>query len=290
MAIFLDNWRPRRSVLFMPASNRRAIAKASVLKCDAVIFDLEDSVSPIAQNEARENLLNLVKGKDFGHREIIIRVSSPESREYSHDITTAIECAPHAILIPKVESVAPINNLAAMLSYSGATDVDIWAMIETPRAIINLEAITTKAEKLTCLVVGPNDLARDSGILPTPDRAALVPWLMTIIAHGRANQLTLLDGVLNNFNDAERLRLECEQGATLGFDGKTLIHPAQIEAANRAFSPSEEQISRAKAIIDLFSNPENKGAGALNLNGEMVEILHFENAKNLLNYSDQLQS
>ena len=286
MVFYRKNWRPRRSILFMPASNSRALAKASTLDCDGVIFDLEDSVSAQEQDGARDNLREFVQGKDFGNRETIIRVSAAGDDNYSDDIAVAIECKPDAILLPMVENSGAICDLAAMLDYSGFDDITIWAMIETPRALVNLREICSSNDRLNGLVIGPNDLARETG---TSGRAPMLPWLMDILAHGRANGLAVLDGVYNNFKDDEGLKAECAQGSAMGFDGKTLIHPAQIEAANAAFSPSPSQIDRAQAIVDLFALPQNKAKNALQLNGEMVERLHLENAINLLALVEKLR-
>lgn len=259
-----------------------------MLDCDSVIFDLEDSVSAENQNLARENLLELVRGNKFGGKEVVIRVSSPDSSEYSQDVSTAIECTPDVILVPKVETPKALSSLSHMLEYSEAGHIRLWAMIETPKALLNLKSITAFDRNLDCLVVGPNDLARETGVRMEAGRQVMVPWLMDIIAYGRANGLAILDGVFNNFKDIDGLEKECQQGAAMGFDGKTLIHPAQIDAANRAFSPSEVDIKRAQEIVDLFSDPKNKGKGALQLDGEMVEELHFANARNLLEVAEKL--
>ena len=289
MVFYRKNWRPRRSILFMPASNSRALAKASALDCDGVIFDLEDSVSEQEQDGARDNLRELVQGKDFGNRETIIRVSAAGDDNYSDDIAVAIECKPDAILLPMVDTGRVIYDLAAMLDHSNLDDITIWAMIETPRALVNLREICASNDRLNGLVIGPNDLARETGTANVSGRAPMLPWLMDILAHGRANGLAVLDGVYNNFKDDEGLKAECAQGSAMGFDGKTLIHPAQIEAANAAFSPSSSQIDRAQAIVDLFALPQNKAKNALQLNGEMVERLHLENATNLLALVEKLR-
>jgi len=251
---------------------------------------LEDSVSVSEQARARGNLLQYVKGREFGGIETIIRVCASDSHEYSQDISTAIECRPNAILLPKVETPAAINDLRHMLDYCDLATTKIWAMIETPLALVNLKEITSANCGLEVLVVGPNDLARETGVAMMPGRHAMVPWLMDIIAHGRANGLGLLDGVFNKFRDKQGFLEECQQGALMGFDGKTLIHPAQINIANTAFSPSEHEISRARAIIELFSKPENAGKAALQLDGEMIEELHLEEAKLLVEMNDKFKT
>lgn len=289
MIIGSKNMRPRRSVLFIPASNSRALEKVSGFDCDGVIFDLEDSVSTSEQASARGNLLRQVKGREFEGIEMIIRVCASGTREYSQDISTAIECRPNAILLPKVETPAAINDLRHMLDYCDLATTKIWAMIETPLALVNLREISSCNSGLEVLVVGPNDLARETGVAMMPGRQSMVPWLMDIIAHGRANGLGILDGVFNKFRDEDGFLAECQQGAAMGFDGKTLIHPTQIETANRVFSPSEQEIIRAKRIVELFAKPENTDKNALQLDGEMVEKLHLEMAIGLLELNEKYQ-
>ncbi len=284
------NWRPRRSVLYMPGSNRRALTKAPSLDCDGVIFDLEDSVSRQDQDQARENLIELVRGRDFGGKETIIRVSALSSSDYLEDVATAIKCSPDAILLSMVESRQMLEDLSDRLQSSGAGDIGIWAMIESPLALVNLKEITSFGGNLECLAVGPNDLARETGVAMKKGREAMLPWLMDIVAHGRAYGLGLLDGVFNAFRDEEGFSEECRQGALMGFDGKTLIHPAQIEAANEAFSPDEADIAHARAVVDLFARQENQDNNALQLDGEMVERLHLGNAQKLLELLDRLRS
>lgn len=286
MIIGAKTMRLRRSVLFMPASNRSALGKASGFDCDSVIFDLEDSVSREEQENARLNLLELVKGADFGRLETIIRVCASETCEYSTDVLSAVECRPDAILLPKVETGAMISDLRQMLDYCGAGSIQIWAMIETPRGLVNLKEIASCKSGLEVLVVGPNDLARETGVAMVPGRRAMVPWMMDIIVHARANGLGVLDGVFNNFRDCEGFKIECRQGALMGFDGKTLIHPAQIDIANLVFSPTEDAIARALRIVSLFAEPENAGKSALQMDGEMVEVLHLNWAKQLLELND----
>jgi citrate lyase subunit beta/citryl-CoA lyase len=287
MVYYRKNWRTRRSVLFMPASNRRVLIKVHDLDCDGVIFDLEDSVSEEDQGEARENLLELVRGRDFGRKETIIRVSASGCSDYVSDIDVAVACEPNAILVPKVETADVLYDLSKRLDDLSVDDLDIWAMIETPRGIVNLKEIASVGGRLNCLVLGPNDLARETGVAMAQGRVAMLPWLMDVVVQGRSNALVLLDGVYNAFGDVDGLREECLQGVSMGFDGKTLIHPRQIDVANQIFSPGKEQIRRAEQIVDLFQKPENLHKNALQLDGEMVERLHFDNAKTLLEQVDR---
>ena len=283
-----EKFRFRRSALFMPASNARALEKARTLSCDTLIFDLEDAVADDALGTAHENLLTLVKGEEFGGRERVIRVSAYGSPTFSEDLAVALACQPDAILLPKVEqagTIAEVANLAGSdgpIPAPGLWTPAIWAMIETPMALLNLREICAASKRLSCLVVGPNDLAKATGTSMEQGRDAMLPWLMMIIAAARAHGQSVLDGVYNNFRDIDGLAAECAQGASMGFDGKTLIHPSQIDTANNAFGPSEKEIARAQAIVDAFSLPSADGKGAIQINGEMVERLHLAVAERLL--------
>lgn len=285
MVFITPDWRPRRSVLFVPASNLRAIGKSASLPADAVIFDLEDSVSAGEQDAARTNLVERVASGDFGRRERIVRVSAVGGPDFAGDFAAALACAPDAILLPKVEDARTIAAVAPLL---GDSPTRLWAMIESPRAIVDVAGIAGADPRLQCLVVGPNDLAKSTGVAMRPGRAAMVPWFMAVVAAARAGGLAVLDGVYNNFRDTEGFAAECMQGAELGFDGKTLIHPAQIEPANRAFSPAPDELDRARRIVAAYEDPANTGRGAISLDGEMIEPLHLESARQLLRALEQL--
>ena len=278
MALFGENWRPRRSALFVPASNERALGKAPSLDCDCLLFDLEDSVAPNERTRARGNLSTVERP---ANTEIVVRISQWGSDEADGDLEAALMCEPDAILLPKLESPDPLFALRERLGTSGPA---IWAMIESPAALLDLRYIVGCAKRtgLQCLIVGPNDLAKTTGVRPGTDRAELLPWLMQVVAAARAFGLVALDGVYNDFADADGFARQCEQGARMGFDGKTLIHPAQIDGANAAFLPPEHERERAKAIMAAFELPENDGKGAINMNGEMVERLHLDSARRLL--------
>ncbi len=279
--IAYPNWRPRRSVLFMPASNERALAKAPSLACDCLIFDLEDSVAGEAQEAARENLRTLVASGDFGTRERIVRVSSRETPEFEGDLAAALACSPDAILLPKLEDPRVLAEVAARLDAAGSP-ARLWAMIETPRAILDIAAIAAGGPRLAALVLGPNDLAKSTGVPMRSGRAAMLPWFMAVVLAARTHGLAILDGVYNDFRNEAGFTAECEQAADLGFDGKTLIHPAQIQTANVAFSPSEQEFARAEAIVTAFALAENAAKGAIQIDGEMVERLHLDAAQRLL--------
>ena len=266
MVFLTPDWRQRRSALFMPASNARAIAKARVLAADTLIFDLEDSVGPGEREAAHDNLRAWVAGGDFGHRERVIRTSAADSESFVGDLAVALECAPDAVLLPKVEDARTLALATVHLDRAGSP-VKLWAMIESPRALLAIAGIADASPRLACLVVGPNDMARTTGVAMRPGRAAMIPWFMTIIAAARANGLAVLDGVYNAFRDTEGFAAECAQAAELGFDGKTLIHPSQIDAANAAFTPSEAEYDRARRIVAAFADPANLGRGAISLDG-----------------------
>ncbi|MEO9336193.1 CoA ester lyase [Mesorhizobium sp. SB112] len=279
-------FRPRRSVLYIPASNEKALAKLESLACDCVIFDLEDAVAPSEKQAARDRLKALFSARKPG-REMIIRINALSGEWGAEDLTAAMECEPDGILLPKVDTARDILEAGDVLDDNDAPDsVRLWAMIETPKAMLNIGAIAElgrdPAARLACFVAGTNDLVKDTGILATPDRRYLVPWLMQMILAARAGGLEILDGVSNDFRDIDAFTKECTEAAAMGFDGKTLIHPAQIEPANRAFSPSNEAISEANDIVSAFALPENAGKGAISMNGRMVERLHLAQAEKLL--------
>lgn len=278
--------RPRRSVLYVPASNERALSKIATLACDAVILDLEDAVAPSEKVLARERLATFMKKRPTGP-EIIVRINSLAGEWGADDLALVASLQPDAILIPKVDTPRDILEAGDALDDAAAPEaMRLWAMIETPRALLNIGAIAElgrdPASRLACLVVGPNDIAKETGIRPGPDRRYLVPLLLQIIVAARAGGLAALDGVYNDFRDAEGFARECDEAVALGFDGKTLIHPGQIEPANQAFAPGEEALAEARAIAAAFALPENAGKGVIALQGKMVERLHLGQAEALL--------
>lgn len=277
--------RPLRSLLYMPASNARAMAKARSLDCDAVALDLEDAVAPESKADARAALVAETQAGGFGHRRLIARINAL-STPWGHDDIEALAAAPvEAILAPKVDDAADIETLSRAMDGAGfAPDVALWVMIETPRAVLALERIAacTATTRLRGFVLGLNDLAKDSGIAQLPGRAAFLPVLTMAVLAARAHGLIILDGVCNAIDDTARLEAECVQARDSGFDGKTLIHPAQLGACNIAFAPSESDIAEALGIVDAFAAPENAGKGAIRLNGKMVELLHLAQSQRLL--------
>lgn len=273
----------RRSVLSVPSINTRALEKLQTLSCDAVIFDLEDSVAPEKKAEARGHLRRLFLDKASPAFERIIRINPLSSPFGQDDMGLVVELQPDAVLLPKVEHVSDIEAVADHLSEAGmAGEPSIWAMIETPKGVLNAPMIAQADERLSCLVVGLNDLRKASGVLPEPGRAYLVPWLMQILLAGRAHGLDVIDSVFNDFRDAEAFEGECAQGRSMGFDGKMLIHPGQIEAANRSFAPAAEALREASDIVAAFAGPEAEHLNVITMNGKMVERLHLAEAEKLL--------
>ncbi|WP_293875219.1 MULTISPECIES: CoA ester lyase [unclassified Sphingomonas] len=271
----------RRSVLFMPASNPRAMAKARDLKCDAVILDLEDAVAPEAKDEARAAALAAAE-EGFGARACAVRINALDTSWGAAD-AAALAGAPGvaAVVVPKVASAAELSAVRALL---GADGPPLWAMIETCGAILRLAEIVAAGAGLELLIAGTNDLAKEMRCRPGADRAPLVPALAQMVIAARSAGLVVLDGVCNAIGDEARLTAECAQGAMLGFDGKTLIHPGQIAAANAAFGPSDEELAWARGVVAAFAAPEAAGKGAIRLDGAMVERLHLAEAERLLAY------
>jgi citrate lyase subunit beta/citryl-CoA lyase len=283
--------RPRRSVLYVPAANEKALAKVSSLACDCVVVDLEDSVAPAQKAAARERMRDFVAERGESGPEIVVRVNALSSEWGSADLLAAREARPDAILLPKVETARDILEANDVLDDADArASLWLWAMIETPRAMLNIGAIAAlgrdRGARLACLVAGTNDLVKETGVLATPDRRYLVPWLMQIVLAARAGGLDALDGVSNDFSDLDAFAAECGEGRNMGFDGKTLIHPAQIGPANTAFSPSADAIAEALAIRAAFALPENAASGVISLEGKMVERLHLDQAERLLAKAD----
>lgn len=276
----------RRSVLYVPADNERALAKLSLLNCDSVVFDLEDSVAPARKADARNRLKDILSRGDGRATETIVRVNALSTEWGADDIAVLHDAGIDAFLLPKVDTADHIRAACDALEQAGASpEVRIWAMIETPLGIVNVNDIAlTHAgrRRLDCLIVGSNDIVKDTGIQPGRDRTLLIPWLLQIVLAAKAGGLHVLDGVYNDFRDAEGLAAECRAGASLGFDGKTLIHPSQIDIANSAFYPSAETIQEAREIVAAFDLPHNADKGVISLDGRMVELLHKRMAEDLL--------
>ena len=285
--------RPRRSVLYMPGSNGRALEKAKTLAADTLILDLEDAVAPDAKATAREQVCAAVAGGGYGPRELVVRINTLDTPWGEGDLAAAAAAGPEAILVPKVSSPEALVAVGIRLRRLGAPDrTRVWAMIETPLAILRAESIASAARdvdtRLDCLVMGTNDLAKETRARLVPGRAPMLPWLTTAIAAARAHELDIVDGVYNALADEGGFRAECEQARDLGFDGKTLVHPNQIALANEIFAPAPDEVERARAIIALFERPENANKGAVAMDGRMVERLHADMARRTVAMADAI--
>lgn len=285
--------RPRRSVLYMPGSNTRALEKARELPADALILDLEDAVAPDAKEEARGQVCAAVKQGGYGKREIAIRVNGLDTPWGMADIAAAVVAGPDAILVPKINSAADVERAEEALTDAGARgNIQLWCMIETPLATLNIQAIAAKARepgsRMMVWVMGTNDIAKELRAAHTPDRVPMLASLGLALIAARAYGLVILDGVYNDIKNEEGFAAICEQGRDMGFDGKTLIHPSQVGPCNTIFSPDPETVAFARKTIEAFELPENKGKGVLKVDGRMVEILHADIAKRTVAVADAI--
>ncbi len=284
--------RPRRSVLYMPGANDRALDKAKTLPADALILDLEDSVGPDMKAEARAKIAAAVKGGGYGSRELVIRINGLDTPWGIEDLKMAAEVNPDAVLVPKVARPGDIVNVSRIhAGLGGAERTRMWAMMETPMAIFNVREIASvhQVARLSCLVLGTNDLLKESRALATGGRFAILPWLSMTLLAARAYGLDVIDGVYNDFRDEAGFRAECEQGRTLGMDGKTLIHPGQIAVCNAMFSPAAEEVAWSRKIIAAFELPENAAKGVITIDGKMVERLHLAMAERVAAIAEAIQ-
>lgn len=276
--------RPRRSALYMPGFNARALEKARGLPADVLILDLEDAVAPESKEIARRQVHAAVIAGGYGSREIVIRVNGEGTPWFEEDFAAALSAAPDAILIPKVGGAEQVAAMGRRLTTANApARTRLWAMVETPLGILNAAQIARAARsepesRLSVLVLGTNDLAKETRAEIVPERWTMLPWLMTCVAAARAYGLEILDGAFNNFRDESGLRRETEQGKEMGMDGKTVIHPDQVVPVNQIFTPAPADVAAAQRILDAFAKPENKGRGVITVDGRMVELLHAEMA------------
>ncbi len=274
--------RPRRSVLYMPASNPRAVEKARGLDCDSVILDLEDAVAPDAKGAARAAAVEALGSGGFGHREMALRVNGFGTEWMAEDFAAAVAARPDAIVVPKVDSEAQAREAVRL-----AAGIPVWAMIESPRAVLDCDRIAT-VEGVAALVAGMADFAKDIGATPGADRFELMYALQRMLIAARAAGILALDGVHADIQDLDGLETACRQGAAMGFDGKTLVHPNQIEPANRAFSPSAAAIDDARGLIAAHEAAKAEGRGVTTFKGKMVEVLHVATARRLLAFADAI--
>ena len=283
--------RPRRSALYMPGSNARALEKAKTLAADVVIFDLEDAVAPEAKASAREQVMAAVTGGGYGQRELVVRINGLDTPWGREDLARAAAAAPDAILVPKVSSAAQLAEVGRALA-SAPERVSVWAMIETTLGILNLREIAgvarDPATRLTCFVLGTNDLVKETRAELDENRTAALYWLSAAVTAARAHGIDVLDGVYNSFKDIEGFRRECIQGRRLGMDGKTLIHPDQIAPANEIFSPAAAEVEWARKVIAAFAEPQNQGKGVITVDGRMVELLHAEIARRTVEIAEAI--
>lgn len=284
-----DSLRLRRSALFVPASNDRALEKATGLTADVLILDLEDSVTPEMKVAARRKVRDLLSRQAFHGRQVVVRVNDLHSKWFREDLEATASLSLNGIVIPKVNSADDLHVSLEALCEAGASDtLDVWAMLETPRSVLNAGEIALATPRLAVLVMGTNDLTRELHALHVPGRQPLLYALSTCLLAARLGGQTILDGVYNRPHDLSGFEAECMQARQLGFDGKTLIHPNQVEPCNRAFSPSASELERARRIIDGFEQARANGTGVVTVDGQMIEYLHVDEARRLLAVADYL--
>jgi citrate lyase subunit beta/citryl-CoA lyase len=282
-----EEFRPRRSVLYMPASNERALEKARTIACDGLILDLEDAVAPDAKPAARDAACAAAASGEYGAREVAIRVNGVGTDWHAADLVAAAAAGPDAVVVPKVITPDEVRGLATALDWAGAPEhTALWAMIETPEAIFNVRDIAAASDRLTVLVMGTNDLAKELYAEHVPGRHPLLTGLGLALLAARATGTAILDGVYNDVQDTDGFLAECRQGREMGFDGKTLIHPGQVDGANAAYAPSEQQVEDARGIVAAWE--DGRGSGVVTYRGRMVELLHVESARRTLAIHDAI--
>lgn len=283
--------RPRRSVLYMPGSNSRALEKAKGLPADTLVLDLEDAVAPDQKIAARAQVVEAVKAGGYGYREMVIRVNGLDTQWAEDDILAVATAPVAAVCVPKVETADQVLRVVELLNQGGAPEsVTVWAMIETPKGVVNVQAIAAAHPRLSLLMMGTSDLAKEMRLPHTPDRIGFISALSECVLAARLNGLDALDGVHLDLKDQDSLRQVCIQGRNLGFDGKTLIHPNQIDVTNEVFGPKEDEVERAGRIIDAFTQAESEGKGVVVVDGKLVENLHVEEAKRTLAIAEAIEA
>jgi citrate lyase subunit beta/citryl-CoA lyase len=276
------NYRPRRSVLYMPGSNSRALEKARQLDADCLIFDLEDSVAPEHKDQARSQATAAARAGGYGRREVVIRTNAVDTEWITADVAAVATSGAHAILLPKIESPDTIKEALRQLGKAGAGDLPLWIMTETPRGVLDLDAILTACPEIKVIVMGTSDLAKEMRVEDTADRAGLMHALGHCLLTARSHGLDIIDGVHLALDDADGFRAACQQGRELGFDGKSLIHPRQIAVANELFGVTEAEAANAQEIVQAWEHARSEGQGITVLNGHLIEQLHVDEAERIL--------
>ena len=283
-----ESFRPRRSVLYMPSSNERALEKAKSIPCDGLILDLEDAVAPDAKHGARDAACAAASSGEYGAREVTIRINGAETEWHQDDLRAACAAGPDAIVVPKVGSADAVLHLVEAMAGNDAPEhTKLWAMLETPYAMLHAEEIASASERLTVLVMGTNDLAKELFAVHVPGRQPLLTGLGLCLLAARATGKAILDGVYNDVKDTDGFLEECRQGREMGFDGKTLVHPGQVEGANSTFAPSTEAVEEARGILQAWE--DGAGSGVVTYNGRMIENLHVESAQRTLTLHEAIQ-
>ena len=284
----MSTYRPRRSVLYMPAANERALEKAKDIQADALIFDLEDAVAPDSKEVAREQACAAAASSEYGNRELTIRCNGLDTPWGKDDVLAAAAAGPAAVVIPKVDGSSYLDEISELLNQGGApSSTQIWAMVETPIGILHVEEIA-RHERMSVMVMGTNDMAKELRASITADRRALLPYLAMCLLSARAAGVAILDGVYNDIKDESGFKDVCVQGAEMGFDGKTLIHPNQVAPTNEIFSPSLDELDFHRRIIEEFEAAEKEGRGVLTVDGKMIENLHVDEARRALAVADAI--
>ena len=285
----MSEFRPRRSVLYMPSSNERALEKAKSIPCDGLILDLEDAVAPDAKLAARDAACAAVQSGEYGRRELTIRINGADTQWHEADMAAACAAGPDAIVVPKVNSAEEVRALVAAMQAHGAPErTTLWAMVETPIAMLRAHEIASASDRLSVLVMGTNDLAKELYAEHVPGRQPLLTGLGLALLAARAAGRAILDGVYNDVKDAEGFAAECAQGRQMGFDGKTLIHPGQVGPANEAFAPSEQAVADARGILEAWE--AGRGSGVVTYNGRMIENLHVASAERILAMHEAIEA
>jgi citrate lyase subunit beta/citryl-CoA lyase len=284
------NLKPRRSVLYMPGANARAMEKVKTLDCDAIIFDLEDAVAADAKAVAREQVAEMLRGGGYGYRERIVRINGLDTPWGEDDLATAATLPVDAILFPKVESAGQVEAIVEALDAAGGSQLPVWVMVETPKGVLDVREVAAAADRVECLVMGTSDLVKELRAQHTPSRSNLAFAFQHCVLAAREAGIAVLDGVHLDFRNLESFQAACEQGRAMGFDGKTLIHPTQVEGANQAFGYSDEDVADARAVLKVWAEAQAAGKGVAELEGRLIENLHAAEAERVIAFAEALSA